>query len=212
MENAAWIQAYAAVVMALVTIALVAVTACYVRLTHKLVKAQVDPVVDLGMSRDGQSLVIHNSGAFQVLEISVNPDIVIFAGPPMSVPLTRLRRGQRILGEEHHDWWHLDRLEPGEIQAHSISDVIKQALRLTMETEKTQRKGQPDSSPSEEKTEFYPFLSFNLVYHRDFDHKRYSMRKIAHVITSVDGRLSSAVDTEDGSFVQRLFPNFYETI
>ena len=89
--------------------------------------------------------------------------------------------------------------------------MIEQALGLTKTTE-NHREGQPVSSPSEEKTELYPFLKFNLVYHRDFDHKRYSMRKIAYVITSVDGSRSSAVDTEDWGFIQRLFPKFYETI
>lgn len=214
MEIAAWIQAVASVAMIAVTAFLIGVTSHYVRLTHNLVKSQVDPVMDFELSRDGQEIVIQNGGAFQVLDVSVNPDTVIFAGPPLNKAVARITSGRKILGEKQHGWWHLERLDPGEIRSHSISDVIEQAMRLTAMVERPQRREEHDSSPREEKRELYPFLIFHLVYHRDFDHKRYSMRKTAQVITGAGGGSPSAVDPENWSlsYFQELVRKLHEVL
>lgn len=210
METAAWVQAGAAVVMALVTIALAALTACYVRLTHNLVKTQVDPVVDLGINRDGQDLVIHNSGAFQVLDILVDKISVSFLGPPWNKPVSKVRPGPKIPGADPKAWWYLTKLSPGGVKSHPIGDVVDEANRLTTSMESAKARGHIRHVSPTDKVQLFTFVVFHLTFHRDFDRKRYTSQKVIHI--STDSNTGKPLVTDAEYFGRTLWGEMVEQL
>jgi hypothetical protein len=186
----------AACVQAASALVLVGITAYYASVTHNLLKSQVNPLVDFEVPAGTAEVVISNSGAYQVLDVSVNADSVSFLGPPWNKPAMRVTRGRRIPGRTPGDWWRLEKLDPGEVQKRSISDVVDNALSGTDWMEKARKEGHLSGIPVHDKAQFFTFLVFRLTFHRDFDHKRHAMQRMVYVGRDVTGK-PHAWDVED---------------
>jgi hypothetical protein len=187
MDTVTWVQASAAVIMAIATLALVTITGYYAYLTHRLVKSQVDPVVEFEFDMSSNELAIGNSGPYLVLDVSVNADSTTFVGPPYNKPGITLRSGHRIPGRKPTDWWAVDKIGPGEIQRKPIGDVIENALRGTDMMEQAGKRGELREVSPKENVQFFTFVQFRLTFHRDFDRKRYAMQKLLWVGRDASG-------------------------
>jgi hypothetical protein len=168
-SKAAWVQAGAAVVALLITGYLAYITsqytrdtARYVELTEKLVQMQIEPKLDVyfSLSTDEQpQLFIRNPGVTSMLGVDTNYDQFFFTGGEMTISI-RSGRGEKV-GFEPRDWWHIDKLEPGQIVSKSFADVAIEAA-----------KGAKYSSPYPEGPPKYAVIGFHVTYHRGVDRKR----------------------------------------
>ncbi len=196
METAAWIQASAAVVMMIATVVLARITWNYVNLTKQLVRSQVEPVVDFGINRDGEEIVVANIGAYQILDISVDRDTVCFLGPPWNKPIAKVRTGPKTPGRGPQAWWYLASLSPGEVKNHPIGEVVNDANNLLTTIEKQKAQGQiRDISPTDN-VQLFTFVVFRLVFHRDFDRRRYTSQKVIYVVRDSSTGKPFAMDAE----------------
>lgn len=177
MNAATWVQAIASVILVIVTGVLVAISAYYANLTHKLVKSQVEPRVEFEFDMSTNELAIGNSGPYPVLDVSLNADSMTFIGPPYNRPGITLRGGRRIPGRKPADWWAVDKIAAGEIQRKPIGDVIENALRGTDMMEQARKRGELREVSPKEDVQLFTFVIFRLTFHRDFDRKRYTMEK-----------------------------------
>jgi hypothetical protein len=68
-------------VSAVSTGALVVFTAYHVRLSHNLLKIQVEPLVELSIDPETADLVLKNAGAYRVSDISSEYNVRALPGP-----------------------------------------------------------------------------------------------------------------------------------
>jgi hypothetical protein len=168
-SKAAWIQAGAAVVALIITGYLAYITsqytrdtARYVELTEKLVQMQIEPKLDVYFlsTEEQPQLFISNPGVTSMLDVNANYDQFFFAGGNMTTSIPSGRSGKT--GLESSYWWHIDKLEPGQIVFKSFADLATKAAK---------------NMPTRQNGPFeYAVISFHVTYHRGVDRKRDTAR------------------------------------
>lgn len=197
-ENQGALSLVLSTVVAGAAVVLALITAYYARVTHYILKSQIEPVVDfeLTFGEKGDAIAIGNGGAYQVLDVSVNADAVTFVGPPVNKLGARLTSGRRIPGRKPQDWWYLDKLRVEEVQTRPIADLAENALRMSDMMESTRERGEISGLSPSDKPQIFTFLVLRLTFHRDFDHKRYTLQKTAYVARETGTGKPMAHDAE----------------
>jgi hypothetical protein len=166
-----WIQAVA-------TLVLVFITAYYAYLTHNLLKIQVESELSLEIETtpSGAAFFIRNDGTYPVVRISIDPEIMVYLGPPRNQKIFQLKGG-------HGSQWRIPLLKPGEIQSWPINELGEVSLKHTKMLETSKASGKLGSISPKEQIQFWPVIIFRMTAHREVDLKPYRKVKIAVVFS-----------------------------
>jgi hypothetical protein len=165
--------ARAAIVQAGAAVILVGVTAWYTWRTDQLVRAQVEPSVELVVPKGTASVTVANDGPFPIVDVRV--DVEQAAMTPDGHAVSRLEVGPRIPGEPAKSWWYVEKLGAGRHETRSVEDKAQDALNDLAMMEKVQAKGGISGvSPN---VQLHAEVFIRLTYRRDVDGKQYSKTK-----------------------------------
>jgi hypothetical protein len=140
----------------------------YVKLTDKLLKVQIDPIVGFDLTDLGSDTVeVWNDGFDPVLAMRINPEIVAFTG---ATP-TMQYRSSVAPGRKRNDWWKIDRLSPGDpSQRKSIAELAQRWQGQLIDKQK--------SGTTLIKDKQRAAIIFRITYHREADKRQFSATKI----------------------------------
>ena len=181
-ERVARHQMYASWAQAIAGLLVVIVTLGYVYLTHNLLKSQVEPQVDFELrSMSPGEVALGNNGPYRVVDVTVDADAMTFLGPPLSRPGMSISSGPRVPGVNASHWWRLPALAPGEVKTHDLTEVAMNALKLADSMEQSKRGGNLRDVSPKVRMQVLTFVVLKLTFHRDVDHRRYTIRKTLYV-------------------------------
>lgn len=167
MEMAAWVQAITAIV-------LVAVTSWYAYLTHRLLQAQVEPSIDLWISRTGLAAKVYNTGTQDAVDVRIDVEVVVhehgnWAGGAIPAPWEP--------GADRPNAWK--RLPPGAVGEIDLTVDAQKAVALAGMSSRTQRPGAPVQRKAA--------LLLHVVFHRPVDRRRFHFTRTALPVFDKDG-------------------------
>jgi len=164
------------------TFVLVFITGCYVYLTYRLVKNQIEPDVAFDLGTERTTVAIENSGVDRVVDVRIEPEATTFLGPPLNQPVVRQRLGMPMVpGSRNPGWWDLPVLDPGEAKSHPTSDAVEQALKSEDSVDAAKKAGKLLGIPRDSKAQVLTLISFHVTYHRDVDHRRYTVTRVFYL-------------------------------
>src|SRR5437867_1650489 len=114
-----------ALVVTIATVLLTIITWKYVKLTHALVRLQIEPNLECGLKdqyTDKPQLVIHNAGAETVIDLHIDHRCYIFRDLTSHPILAQGGQSSVVQRHEEHSWWDIERLGPDEMRSKSVSD------------------------------------------------------------------------------------------
>jgi hypothetical protein len=116
------IPALTGIAQVLLAAVLVFVTARYTSITHKLLKAQVEPIVELDVESGRGELWIQNCGAYPVLSVVVTARMAFLENG--EVHSQSVTGGPRPSLPNVEGWWSIKGLRPGESQMHRFDETV----------------------------------------------------------------------------------------
>lgn len=143
--SAEWLEAVSAVS----TVVLAVLTAYYARLTHNLLKIQVEPRVEFSVDQETPQLVLKNWGAYPVWDVSIECNTRALPGPV------------ECYGETAN-LQLIKKLRAGESHKIPIEDVGVTAVRMLKQVEQSLSTG---DTPAQ------AWVRFSLSWQRDFDRR-----------------------------------------
>ena len=181
------------------TVALGVIAWLQVTTAERSMKVQVSPEVRLEVLHTGE-IVLGNEGTDQVVNLSVTVDSITLAGPPVNKVVFELRNAPPFLGEKSTLWWHLDRLEAGEVKKRSMTDIIENVFKARQLNTQAQSKRLP---------QLHTLFHIYLTYHRVVDLKRYVQTKT--VVAEPDSNTGKPI-VFDNESLRFLAPSLGEAL
>jgi hypothetical protein len=142
------------------TVALAGLTVYYVRLTHNLLKIQVEPQVEFSIAPETLELVLRNYGAYTVWNVSTEYNIRVLPGPV------------ELYGRSA-DLPLVKKLSAGKQHKIPIEQVAADAIQMRKQVEKTVSSGDHLAGP---------YVRFSLSWQRDFDRRVFKAVRLLMVV------------------------------
>lgn len=192
--------------MVLLTAGTLYVSNRQVDLAMQALRVQVVPEITFQVNfwPGANTVVIRNAGAYPVFDLGVDYNLEIYFGEPFY----RRVMGSSQGGLKDLSWSHLDKLEPGESQEYSLSDIAHEAEREEKLALELKSHGNIPGVPKHAQPEVVSIIKLKLVVHREIDRKRFqyvAMGKCIHEVGT--GRLTfEPIDLEKSPFPQLQYP------
>lgn len=163
---------------------LLGVTAYQTQVAKSALQAQAEPQFNLEVERtpSGYQLAITNEGAYPLVNISISRDILLQVGPP-------LQQASVVYGgtgRHAAPWWHIDKLESGGEQTHSLDDLANEALEHKKMMERFKAAGSLGGIDPKAKVEFIATLRLHMKAHREVDKRQYPKELTVFVLTDAN--------------------------
>mgnify|MGYP003288472956 CR=1 FL=1 len=132
------------------------------KILQNTLQAQVEPSVDFWIQHTSMLVnaetVVHNSGAYEVLDIGVDEEWIWFFDPLYELQEVKRWRNPHPPGFKKSDFASLD---PGKRQTLPVRKIIERVLRMAREQHQQKQ----------------AIVCLRLTYHRSFDRGRYRGRE-----------------------------------
>jgi ElaB/YqjD/DUF883 family membrane-anchored ribosome-binding protein len=181
--------------------------------SDQALQAQVQPEVGVEVNEtdNGGEIILRNYGAYPVVNLSVNDESTTFLWPTSHkspiVSITRFRT--KTPGPQDKAWWHLARLSPGEMQKHSVKDVVENHFQERKLKEAAKAHGQIPGITAREKSSLYTLIHFRVTFQREVDRRTYKMTKSVVMMLDIQSGQPTLRDTK---MMEYLIPNLREVL
>jgi hypothetical protein len=145
---------------ALTTIVLAGLTFYYVRLTHNLLKIQVEPRVEVSIAPETRELILRNCGAYPVWDVSVEYNVRALPGP-----VERYGKTAKLP--------LIAKLRAGKLHKIPVDDAGVSAVEMLKQVEQTRSS---NDMPAQ------TWVLFSLSWQRDFDRRVFQTVQLFEVV------------------------------